>query len=207
MSLLDDDIIVEESMTKEVIELGNKTNQKYMRYFEGWVNGSSHRDPFSAAISEFYYVLDGVGNQIKRKRDHFPYEFEIRHFVGDHMSSDIPVTVAISTLSTYKDKNGIYRYKINNPKFPIFIKRKINTNRRSRISYDDTLCRNDWESFTLDVPAGTKEVTFLMIDTSPSIMPPKVNGDVKVNIIRKSSIIKTKTTTQDAVKMWFSQKD
>ena len=175
MSVFDEDLI-EVSMDKEVIKNTNIKNTKYAKCIEGWVGreemmftlmkGSGMRDIRRVERTTTYHIVIRSRREVTNKVS-FPFE--------------------ISTLSSFYDQNGLFRFKINIPSLPVVIGHEIDAP----------------DCFMFDVPAGTKEVIFVSFFDKPLKKLPKVRGDVKITYINRPLKVNLKKGEKINIEKWW----
>lgn len=177
MGIFDDEVNKLKDLDETVIKSCNEKNAKCIHMFEGWVR----RDSVSYVIAK-----DG---SLKPCPKSSTYEVGL-HVAGDLFSNhnSTIITIESSSLSSYKDKTGLQRFKINRPSLPVIITRKL--------EIPDT--------FMFDVPEGTKEVTFLSFFDRPLKTIPKVKGNVKVNYINRATAVHIKRNEKINVMKWWA---
>ena len=175
MSVFDEDLI-EVSMDKEVIKRANAKNQDYADCIEGWVG---HNEMM-------FTLIKGSGmRDIRRTQRATIYPVVIRSRREVMNRASFPFE--ISTLSKFTDRDGLFRYKINIPSLPVII----------RNGSDSPDC------FILDVPTGTKEVTFVSFFDKPLKTLPKVRGSVKITYINRPLIVNLKKGEKINIEKWW----
>ena len=80
------------------------------------------------------------------------------------------------------------RYKINRPSLPVLIARN----------------QEIPDTFIFDVPAGTKEVTFVSFRETPLTKLPKVKGNVKINYINRSTSVDVAKNEKININKWWN---
>lgn len=175
MSVFDEDL-VEVAMDKEVIKNANAKNAKYASCIDGWVG---HEEMM-------FTLMKGSGmRDIRRVERTTTYHIVIRS--RREVLNKVSFPFEISTLSRFSDQDGLFRFKINIPSLPVVI-------------------RNESEApdcFVLDVPAGTKEVTFVSFFDKPLKKLPKVRGNVKITYINRPLKVNLKKGEKINVTKWW----
>ena len=175
MSVFDEDL-VEVSMDKEVIKNANAKNAKYTNCIEGWVG---HEEMM-------FTLMKGSGmRDIRRVERATTYHIVIRS--RREVMNKVSFPFEISTLSKFFDRDGLVRFKINIPSLPVVI--------RSGADIPDC--------FILDVPAGTKEITFVSFFYYLFKKLPKVRGDVKITYINRPLTVNLKKGEKINIEKWW----
>lgn len=175
MSVFDEDL-VEVTMDKEVIRNANAKNARYASNIDGWVG---HEEMM-------FTLMKGSGmRDIRRVERTTTYHIVIRS--RREVMNKVSFPFEISTLSRFSDQDGLFRFKINIPSLPVVI-------------------RNESEvpdCFILDVPAGTKEVTFVSFFDKPLKKLPKVRGNVKITYINRPLKVNLKKGEKINITKWW----
>lgn len=175
MSVFDEDLI-EVAMDKEVIKNTNIKNTKYAKCIEGWVGREEM----------MFTLMKGSGmRDIRRVERTTTYHIVIRS--RREIMNKVSFPFEISTLSKFSNQDGLFRFKINIPSLPVVI--------CSAMDVPDC--------FIFDVPAGTKEVTFVSFFDKPLKKLPKVRGDVKITYINRPLIINLKKGEKINIMKWW----
>lgn len=175
MSVFDEDL-VEVAMDKEVIKNANAKNANYAGCIDGWVG---HEEMM-------FTLMKGSGmRNIRRVERTTTHHVVIRSRRG--VMNKVSFPFEISTLSRFSDENGLFRFKINIPSLPVII--------TSETEVPDC--------FVLDVPAGTKEVTFVSFFNKPLEKLPKVRGNVKITYINRPLRVNLKKGEKINVMKWW----
>lgn len=175
MSVFDEDL-VEVAMDKEVIKNANAKNANYANCIDGWVG---HEEMM-------FTLMKGSGmRDIRRVERTTTYHIVIRS--RRELLNKVSFPFEISTLSRFSDHDGLFRYKINIPSLPVVI--------RSESEAPDC--------FVLEVPAGTKEVTFVSFFDKPLKKLPKVRGNVKITYINRPLKVNLKKGEKINVMKWW----
>ena len=175
MSVFDEGLI-EVAMDKEAIKRANAKNTKYANCIEGWVG---HEEMM-------FTLMKGSGmRDIHRTERATAYPVIIRS--RREVMNRVSFPFEISTLSKFTDRDGLFRYKINIPSLPVII--------RSVSEAPDC--------FILDVPTGTKEVTFVSFFDKPLKKLPKVRGNVKITYINRSLWVDLKKREKINIEKWW----
>lgn len=175
MSVFDEDL-VEVAMDKEVIKNANAKNANYASCIDGWVG---HEEMM-------FTLMKGSGmRDIRRVERTTTYHIVIRS--RREVLNKVSFPFEISTLSRFSDQDGLFRFKINIPSLPVVI-------------------RNESEApdcFVLEVPAGTKEVTFVSFFDKPLKKLPKVRGNVKITYINRPLKVNLKKGEKINITKWW----
>lgn len=175
MSVFDEDL-VEVAMDKEVIKNANVKNAKYANCIDGWMG---HEEMM-------FTLMKGSGMREIRR-----VERSTIHYILIRQRREVLNTVSfpleISTLSRFSDQNGLWRFKINIPSLPVVI-----------ISESEAP-----DCFVLDVPAGTKEVTFVSFFDKPLKKLPKIRGNVKITYINRPLKVNLKKGEKINIMKWW----
>jgi len=175
MSVFDEDL-VEVAMDKEVIKNANAKNASYASSIDGWVG---HEEMM-------FTLMKGSGmRDIRRVERTTTHHIVIRS--RREVMNKVSFPFEISTLSRFSDQDGLFRFKINIPSLPVVI--------RSESEAPDC--------FIFDVPAGTKEITFVSFFDKPLKKLPKVRGNVKITYINRPLKVNLKKGEKINVTKWW----
>ena len=163
-----------DNLDDEVIEASNKKNQKAVVCFDGWVRKDS---------TSYVLAKDGSLKVCPKSES-----YEVRLTSKKSVYNSTHISLEISSLSTYKDVHGLQRYKINRPSLPVIIVRN----------------QEIPDTFIFDVPAGTKEVTFVSFREIPLTKLPKVKGNVKINYINRSTSVDVAKNEKININKWWN---
>lgn len=173
MGLFDENEKIE-TLDKEVIEACNQKNKNAAYIFEGWTS----KDRMSYVMAK-----DGSLRSVPPSAT-----YDLRLTSKSSVYNAKSITLEISSLSQYKDKDGLMHFKINRPSLPVVIRRDMEIP----------------DCFIFDVPEGTKEVTFITFRAVPLAKLPKVKGNVKVNYINRNTCICIRPNEKINVSKWWN---
>lgn len=175
MSVFDEDL-VEVTMDKEVIKNANAKNANYANCIEGWVG---HEEMM-------FTLMKGSGmRDIRRVERTTTYHIVIRS--RREAMNRVSFPFETSTLSKFSDRDGLVRFKINIPSLPVVIRGISEAS----------------DCFIFDVPAGTKEVTFVSFFDKPLKKLPKVRGNVKITYINRPLKVNLKKGEKINIMKWW----
>ena len=176
MGLFDENEKIE-TLDKEVIEACNQKNRQAVSIFEGWTS----KDKMS-------YVMTKDGS-LRSVPPSATYDLRLTSKRGVYNGYNAKsISLEISSLSQYKDKDGLMHFKINRPSLPVVIRRDMEIP----------------DCFIFDVPEGTKEVTFITFRAVPLAKLPKVKGNVKVNYINRNTCICIRPNEKINISKWWN---
>lgn len=175
MSVFDEDL-VEVTMDKEVIKNANAKNASYANCIDGWVG---HEEMM-------FTLMKGSGmRDIRRVERTTTHHIVIRS--RREIMNKVSFPFEISTLSRFSDQDGLFRFKINIPSLPVVIRGESEAP----------------DCFIFDVPAGTKEITFVSFFDKPLKKLPKVRGNVKITYINRPLKVNLKKGEKINVMKWW----
>lgn len=175
MSVFDEDL-VEVAMDKEVIKNANAKNASYANCIDGWVG---HEEMM-------FTLMKGSGmRDIRRVERTTTHHIVIRS--RREIMNKVSFPFEISTLSRFSDQDGLFRFKINIPSLPVVIRGESEAP----------------DCFIFDVPAGTKEITFVSFFDKPLKKLPKVRGNVKITYINRPLKVNLKKGEKINVTKWW----
>ena len=174
MGVFDEDLVID-SMDKEVVTRTNRVNYDYTRALAGV--GIRNHVPV--------YSIDKRG-KMKLCNAYFDKSIILRSLTD--YRTNVTFSLKASCISRFTDKsNGLDIYKIMDPTLPVIIEQPFNVP----------------DCFMLDVPKGTKEVTFISILQKPLEKLPKIKGNVKVTYINRVPNIRLKKGEKISINKWW----
>lgn len=172
MGIFDEDLVVI-SMDKEVIKQANFKNGVYYNNIAG----------FTSSQNQVFSINKDHRLKMIPKTSTVDIVISEKHGPGGKRFS-----LQVSTMTKYRDENGLDIYKIMDPSSPVFILSET---------------KDIPDCFILDVPKGTKEVTFVSCFDKPLTKLPKVKGNVKITYINRSRKIALKKGEKINISKWW----